>query len=139
MLSSAVLARVGPFYHVTSAAKWASISVDGLRTAFCDPDDVTLPGVLGPYICLAARDHCQRYLHALRWKFEAEATVTIEVDPSVVASLRVDFDCTTSELTMRRITHPDDDELRTLQAGLPVICYDDIPAAALTLYARHPA
>ena len=138
MVSERLLASVGPFYHVTSANNWQAIGTEGLRTDRCNKADAKLPGVVGPYVCLTIRGQESRYLHALREKFEGEETVTIEIATDAVVHLRVDLDRTTSELLHYERVLGTSDEPTLVKAGLPLICYDDIPVTAMKTVERHP-
>ena len=93
-------------------------------------------GVRGPFFCLATAPYRDNYIDMIGRRYADQETVQLEVATSAVATSEVCLDCTTTELRFAATRLGTKDPESLLRAGVPIMCYSHIPAAAIKVVNR---
>ena len=134
----AFLRFAGPYYHVTTAARWSRIAPEGLRPDAWNRERYELvEGNKTPFVCLASKWNREAYVHMVRNDRDGERLVLLEVSADVVAQLRVELDHTTSERSFYEARTESTEFEILVWAGVPLVCFDVIPPSALTVVGRY--
>lgn len=134
------LRTAGPFYHVTTEASWTTIQSEGLDPDCCDREKYELvTGKKDGMVFLARQPELAGTVRMIRSYYSGQSVVVLEVSADVVAVLRVELDHTSDAKAFfeRREGTAEFEPLVT--AGVPLACFDRIPAHALTYVRTYPA